>query len=118
MAGRRHLTDAEATASLRRGRQVEQLLLADGAEVHWVTLWTSGQVNLHRVEDLGHAEFRDVAEFPPLDQDEHVGEGIEVARCDTFAESIEAAKGVGCQADRWVNSGMVGDDYADARGFR
>jgi len=31
--------------------------------------------------------------------------------------ALEAARAHGAAADRWVNSGMVGDEYGDARGW-
>jgi len=120
----RHLTLDQAAAALRRGKPVEQLLecgLHDGERtVSWLAVTPScGEftVTAHHVYDDGRPDFRDVAEFAPVDEWEGVGEGVEVARRADPAAALEAAARHGAASDRWVNFGVVGDEYADARGW-
>ncbi len=68
----------------------------------------------HRVEDIGGADFLDVAEFPPIDEDEEPGEGAAVGSFNDPAAAVAAAGDLGALPDRWVNEGLVGDDYGDA----
>ena len=121
--GRRHLTDTEAAAALRRGNQVEQFLAreeVDGdVQIAWVTASVprSGEYRLrvHRVHDIGSSDVADLFEFPPVDETEQVGEGRVVAEGDTPELVLHAAGDHGALADHWVNEGVVADEYLDAR---
>ena len=121
--GRRHLSDAEAAAALRRGKQVEQFLAreyVDGDfQITWVTASAprSGEYRLrvHRAHDIGSSSFADLSEFPPVDESERVGEGRVVAEGDTAELVLGAAADHGAMVGRWVNEGVVADEYLDAR---
>ena len=58
----------------------------------------------------------DITELAPVDEEEYVGEGVEVARAGDAESALEAAAGQGATPERWVNQGMVQDEHADARG--
>lgn len=121
MAGRRYLTEAEARSALTRGASVEQFLgLADvngRRAVRWLTVsgGRSYVVRLHEVEDVGDDDFLDVSEFPPLDPDEYLGDGRTVADESEPDAAFAVAAKLGASADRWVNSGVVQNEYADSR---
>jgi hypothetical protein len=123
MSGRRYLTAAEAAGALRRSRQIEQFLecyvAADGrTAVRWLTAYTSGrtfELVIHEVEDIGTDGFFDVSAFPPLDDKEYMGEGRAVATADVAEALLDAALDHGASTDRWVNFGVVQDEYADSR---
>ena len=110
-------------AALRRGVALEQLLtttLEEGA-VTWLSIAVAAdgfELRRHAVFDAGSDDFLDVYEFPPVDEDEYSEEGIALG---TFAEApaaFAAAHQNGAQMTRWVNSGMVQDEYADLRSAR
>ena len=121
--GRRHLTPEEAADALRRGRQVEQLLASEPhggrATVRWLTISPrrggAYDVIVHHVYDDGDEDFVDVAEFSPVDDDEGIGEGADLAQENDPEAALEAATAHGASPDRWVNAFVVGDEYADAR---
>ena len=123
VSGRRHLLMAEAAAALRRGAEVEQFLgmtVADNGRrsVRWLTATCSArryELRLHEVEDDDSDEFLDVTEFSPLDPEECIGEGRGVADSEDPLALLATAGGFGAVDDRWVNSGVVGSEYADAR---
>lgn len=123
MTSRRHLTLGEATSALRRGRQVEQFLgVANGpdgrAVVRWVTVGEAHRVfrlTLHEVEDVGSDDFLDVSEFPPIAEDEEVGEGEVVGTSEEPEAALQLAEALGAAPDRWVNQGVVQDEYGDGR---
>jgi hypothetical protein len=122
----RHLTPDFAVSALERGAEIEQFLGGDPnanpASIRWVTIYSAhGQflVTLNEVEDVGTDDFFDVAEFPPLDPEENGGEGRVVATTTTAHDALAAAHST-TQAlpDRWVNAGVVDDEYADYRRAR
>src|SRR5688500_228968 len=67
-------------------------------------------VTAHHVYDDGLA---DVYELTPVDAEEYAGEGVEVGRHSEADAALEAAGDHGALNDRWVNFGMVADEYAD-----
>jgi hypothetical protein len=116
------LTHDQAVAALRRGKAVEQLLQSeprDGrATVRWISVFRSGEafvVTAHHVYDEGDADFLDLSEFEPVDDEEYAGEGVEVARHSRPEEALNAARGHGATSERWVNQGVLADEYADMR---
>ena len=115
----RHLTERQTLGALDRGRAVEQLLVpstTDHTVIEWLRLSPqSSGVSLirHRVQDVGSADFVDVYEFPPVDVDEEHGEGTVLATFAGSAEALAAATTHGARADRWVNDGVLQDEYAD-----
>ena len=63
----------------------------------------------------GTQEFRDISEFSPVDEEEHIGEGVVVARCDDDERAVAGAEKHGGSLNAWVNLGMAADDYWAAR---
>lgn len=121
-ADTRHLTTAAAVAALRRGASIEQFLggAPVGAQrvVRWLTIvrldQAHYQLRLHEVEDIGNPEFLDVTEFPPVAEDEYIGEGRVLAVQASPEEALAFAEArAGTTPDRWVNAGMVCDEYGD-----
>lgn len=123
VTSRRHLTLSEATSALRRGRQVEQYLGVDNGPdgrpvVRWVAVGEAHRVfrlTLHEVEDVGSDDFLDVSEFPPIAEDEEVGEGQVIGTSEEADAALHLAESLGAAPDRWVNQGVVQDEYRDGR---
>ncbi|MFC5674638.1 hypothetical protein [Streptomyces incanus] len=118
----RYLVEPFIVGALRRGRSVEQFLGPVGspdrpglryAEVRAVR--TSFEVYVHIVEDVGHETFLDLDEFPPFDQD---AEEEEFGRLLGSTEEPQGAlvlaeECTGAVRGRWVNQGVVQDEYLD-----
>lgn len=68
-----------------------------------------------KVLDEGNDGFLDVHEFRPLDEDEYRGEGVLVGHFSRARELLDHAVGKGARLDRWVNKGVVQDEYAALR---
>lgn len=89
-----------------------------GAAVRWVEVRpASGRYEafLHTAEDVGHPGFMDLVEFPPLDLDdeeEEFGRLVAIAD-DPLTALAEAAGRAGTVSGRWVNIGLVQDEYID-----
>jgi hypothetical protein len=89
--------------------------------VRYLTASQRGQtfvVRLHQVVDEGSDDFRDISEFSPLDPEEYVGEGAEVASTETAESALDVARAHGGSADRWVNAGLAADEYWRAKSER
>jgi hypothetical protein len=122
----RHLTRAFAVGALRRGKEIEQFLggiQRNGRDgIRWLTLSPSNagiRVSLHEVDDIGTDDFWDVTEFPPLDDDEYIGEGQTIAVVATPDDALDlAARDLGARPDRWVNQAVVCSEYGDYRSTR
>ncbi|MFJ1895843.1 MULTISPECIES: hypothetical protein [unclassified Streptomyces] len=118
----RHLTPAFALGALHRGKEIEQFLGGierDGRQgVRWIAISSSRSgttVYLSEVADAGTDTFHDVTEFPPLEPDEESW-GREIAVLATLEEALQvAAQELGADPDRWVNQGIVCDEYRDFR---
>ncbi|MFD8790767.1 hypothetical protein [Streptomyces vinaceus] len=118
----RYLAEAFVLGALRRGRPVEQFLgpihAAERLGVRYVEVRPQAgryEIFLHTVEDVGHENFLDLAEFPPLDQDseeEDFGR-LATAAPDPLAALEAAENGTGAVRQRWVNATMAQDEYAD-----
>ena len=114
----RHLTPAQAADALRRGKPVEQLLRSEPYDGQPTVKWLSVNpvrdggfvVTAHHVYDDGVAESMSLT---PVDAEEYVGEGVDVGRHSEADAALEAAGDHGALSDRWVNFGMVADEYAD-----
>jgi hypothetical protein len=110
-----------AEATLSRGKGVEQLLRVERGTVSWLTIVAERDggfvVSLHHVVDIGSADFRDVTEFPPVDDAEDHGEGRDVGTFDDAAEALRAAAAFGAVPERWVNEGLIDAEYSATRGF-
>lgn len=118
----RHLTPAFALGALHRGKQIEQFLGEVDRDGHrglrWIAISpgrTSVTIYLSEVEDGGSDTFFDVSEFPPLDTDDETW-GKEIATVSAPEDAlIRACSEPGVNPDRWVNQGIVCDEYRDFR---
>ncbi|MEU8976716.1 hypothetical protein AB0D11_47635 [Streptomyces monashensis] len=118
----RYLAESFALGVLRRGRPVEQFLGPAGSPehpgIHYVEVRpakTHYEIFLHNLEDVGHDSFADLVEFPPLDPDDEEEEfGRLVATRDDPLVALAAAEdATGAVRGRWVNAGVVQDEYRD-----
>jgi hypothetical protein len=118
----RHLTYVFALGALHRGKEIEQFLGGierDGRQgVRWIAISPDRSgvtVYLSEVVDAGTDTFHDVTEFPPLDPDEESW-GREIAVLATPEEALQVAvQELGADPGRWVNQGIVCDEYRDFR---
>lgn len=116
----RHLSEHQALMALRRGASIEQMLtesLIKGA-LRWCSTRRSGvrfALTLHHVHDDGDGDFLDVYEFQTVDDEEDAGEGRLVGEYSDAASLLKAAAVMGARADRWVNPGVIQDEYASLR---
>lgn len=118
----RYLVEPFVIGALRRGRSVEQFLGPIGSPerpgVRYVEVRaarTSYEVYVHAVEDVGHEGFLDLDAFPPFDQDaeeEEFGQLLGTAD-DPQGALILAEECTGAVRGRWVNQGVVQDEYRD-----
>jgi hypothetical protein len=118
----RHLTMRQAEDALVRVKGIEQLLARQrNADGRWTVSWMvvvpaegGFRVTLHRVVEPPTVEIFDVADFPPLDEEERVGEGRCVDEVDAPGPAMAGAGAHGAVPDRWVNLGLIDQEYADA----
>lgn len=118
----RYLAESFALGALRRGRSIEQFLGPAGSPenpgiryVEVVPGKTRYEIFLHTKEDVGHATFADLVEFPPLDPDDEEEEfGRLVAMRDDPLAALEAAEdATGAVRRKWVNAGLAQVEYHD-----
>lgn len=118
----RYLAESFALTALRRGRPVEQFLGPAGspelAGIRYVEVRpvrTRYDIFLHALQDIGHETFVDLVEFPPLDPDEDEEDfGRLLATCaDPLGALTAAEQATGALRGRWVNAGVVQDEYLD-----
>lgn len=119
--GRRHLTFHEASSALQRGATVEQFLerrpAPSGHVIRWLSVEParSGTYQVRCCEslDVGGVDFADVYEFPSVDAEFPDGRTWSFA---TRAEALAwAAHPLGAVPDRFVNQGVIQDEYLDHR---
>jgi hypothetical protein len=116
----RHLSEHQALMALRRGASIEQMLTESLSQraLRWCSARRSGArfaLTLHHVHDDGDDDFLDVYEFETVDDKEEVGEGRLVGEYSDAASVLKAAGAIGARADRWVNAGVIQDEYASLR---
>ncbi|MFE2685151.1 hypothetical protein [Streptomyces mirabilis] len=116
----RYLAESFALGALRRGRTVVQFLGPVGAPecpgVHYVEVRPAKaqyEIFLHTLEDIGHETFADLVEFPPLDPDDEEFGRLLATRDDPLAALTAAEDVTGAVRGRWVNDGVVQDEYHD-----
>ncbi|WP_261994185.1 hypothetical protein [Streptomyces sp. t39] len=118
----RYLAESFLLGALWRGRSVEQLLGPCGSAGHLGVRYvevraakTSFEVWLHTVEDVGSENFCDLGEFPPFDPDDEAGEFGRLLGMaeDPLAAVVVAEQCTGAGRGRWVNEGVVQDEYGD-----
>ena len=116
----RHLAVADLRAALRRGAAVEQLLgvrMDEGDRVlSWIEVDVDRQgryvVSEYQVFDDQIDGFNDVREFEPFDPDQPYGTRREF---DAAEDALEYAVSLGASLHRFVNRGLVDDEYRDLR---
>ncbi len=118
----RYLAEQFLIGALRRGRLVEQFLgpvgTAELPGVRYVEVRAAGtsyEVYVHAVLDVGHENLLDLGVFPPFEQD---AEDEELGRLLGTAEDprdalVLAEERTGAVRGRWVNQGVVQDEYGD-----
>lgn len=120
----RHIPPSAVEATVRRTGQVEQLLGLDvteggGRVVRWLSLSARRgefDLRLHEVEDVGSQDFLDVSSFPSVNPDDEYGEGVVLlSGLDDIAAVLAGAATAGAATERWVNQGLIDDEYFDAR---
>lgn len=65
--------------------------------------------------DAGSDNYFDVYEFGSVDGDDYLFEGELIGEHPDEATLLKAAIEVGGRADRWVNAGVIQDEYRDLR---
>jgi hypothetical protein len=119
----RHLTVDFALGALRRGRGIQQLLgtvcVAGRPTLRWLTARRERDggyvLTIHHVFDEGSEQFWDVEEFTPVDEDRYLGEGRSLGAFNTPEEVLDAAPAYGAVTTRWVNQGVIDDEYGELR---
>ncbi|NBM19503.1 hypothetical protein GUY61_28750 [Streptomyces sp. GC420] len=114
------MAESFVLGALRRGRPVEQFLgpcgPAERPGVRRVEIRPTGasyEIYLHTVEDAGHESFFDLGEFPPFDPDaDEFGRLLGTAE-DPLTALNTAERRTGAERGRWVNEGVVQDEYGD-----
>jgi len=117
----RYLGETIAVATLHRGRAIEQFLGRAGDSdvpgIRWVEIVPAGEayrVVLHTSRDVGGEQFRDLVEFPPLEESLEEDFGAQVAVAVEACDALAAAHAkTGATIDRWVNRGIAADEYLD-----
>lgn len=118
------LSDRELRAGRAATRQRHPAVARDrlrrgATELRWLTAWRDRNgrygLTIHHVFDEGSEQFWDVAEFSPVDQDEYIGEGRRLGTVSTPEEILHAAQAFGAATTRWVNEGVIDDEYGDLR---
>jgi len=112
----RHVLPTFHASAFRRGQSLEQFMGGgfDGEDqtVRWLELRPTDEgveVWEFEVVDVGDIEFTDVSEFASIDL-----EAPPVAILPSAPEALEFAhRQLGASPERWVNSGVVGDEYRD-----
>ncbi|MGJ8674271.1 hypothetical protein [Rubritalea sp.] len=115
----RYLTLSFIKSALNRGKAVDQFLgeiTRDGLTgVRYIQISVEDgeyQLTTYDKENIGSEDFLDIYSFPSLIEDE------EYDRPYTSYSDLEAALSAsttnhGTQPDRWVNEGVVQDEYKD-----
>ena len=122
----RHLTQLQALAALGRGAPIEQMLsenLASGSFSWLAALPRQGGfvMRLHHTVDRGSDSYLDVYEFGSVDEGDEGDEGDDLGDGESLGEYPDgatlmmAATEVGARPDRWVNAGLIQDEYRDLR---
>lgn len=116
----RYLTESNLLAALRRGATVEQLLgirLDEGDRVlSWIEIDADRQgryvVSIHQVFDDEIDGLCDVREFEPFNPDQPYGC---CRQFDAAEDALQHAIGLGASVHKFVNKGLLGEEYRDLR---
>lgn len=117
----RHLAEPFALGALRRGRSVEQFLGPAGTPerpgIRYVEVRPvegAFEIVLHTLQDVGHEGFVDLGEFPALEADDDEEFGRLIATADEPRAALATAEHrTAAVRARWVNAGVVQDEYVD-----
>lgn len=117
-AGVRHLTEQQTCAALRRRASVEQMLSTDvqAGSFRWLEVRPTAEsyaLRLHETLDDGSVDYVDVYEFRSVDEEDEYGDGVLYGEFVEVSEVLEAAAAHGAKPDRWVNAGVIQDEYLD-----
>ena len=115
---RRYLTQSEVSSAIQRGKQVEAFLgsgeIGSGPTIRYLTVRGTTErltAELWEVEDPRNPEFLDVYSMYPPNGDDAPNQIF------SFASVEEALSELGRHfpgvADRFVNQGVIGDEYAE-----
>jgi hypothetical protein len=115
----RHLAKEDIASTLRRGKSVEQFLGRNpedetGAQVRWVELRPAKnfiEAWVYDVDDVGDENQSDIYDFPFLDPDGPVAPAASFS--DALAAAAYASEHWAAHPDRWVNQGVIADEYLD-----
>jgi hypothetical protein len=118
--GVRHLTEQQALAALRRGAAIEQMLSEDlrSGSFRWLDARRSDagfELYVHETLDDGSDNFWDIYEFRSVDDDDEFGTGVIVGIYPAEALLLQSASELGARPDRWVNDGVIQDEYGELR---
>lgn len=117
----RYLTDYFLRGALQKGHAVEQFLGGfiheDGPAIRWLELRRDGSgvaVLLHEALDDGDMGC-DIYEFTALNDDpDDLYDPTAEHHCDSVEQALAlAAKLYGASPDRFVNEGVIQDEYED-----
>lgn len=90
--------------------------------VAWLTAWrraerdsTVYRLTQHRCHEEPEEAVGNPEHLEALEEDEDYAEGKDVATAATPEKLLQAAAAFGAVDDRWVNFGMIADEYHDLR---
>ena len=114
----RYLIEPHIKSALSRGKRVEQFLgprESDGlACVQYAVMSSRGaefRIDVYEVEDVGSEDFLDIYEFPSSDPD---GDPVVSIAADSLGAALDqASRQVAADPGRWVNAGVIQDEYQD-----
>ncbi|WP_154402852.1 hypothetical protein [Nocardioides speluncae] len=112
----RYLSEVQLTGAFRRGAAAEQRIPSEPGVFAWLDARPQDagiSLRLFRVNDDGTDDYLDVYEFTPVDECSE--DGLELGLVSDVAELHSASARVGARPDRWVNAGVIQDEYADSR---
>jgi hypothetical protein len=119
----KHLSAEQLYFTLKASRAVEQWVGHEDKDdyivLKWLTIYAEENgdysVSYFEVFDEGNRNFIDINEFGAIDSDEEM-----INTFVTFQEALNfAIREYGCSEDRFVNVGMIQDEYVkylDAKG--
>lgn len=116
----RYLTEYFLQAAVARGREVGQFLGGFSHEgqpaIRYLGMQADDEgvvLSLYEKHDPQDEEWCDVVSFGELDEVEQ-GEAAAEHHCASVAEALALAEAsYGARADRWVNEGILDDEYRD-----
>jgi hypothetical protein len=119
---RRYLTISEAKSALARGKQIEQFLgsFYDGQDraIRHAVIRPEGDriiANVYECYEPTRADFFNVGEFQNVDPDENTEDFI----FGSFEEAVSFLEyRNGLSSERFVNQGLVEEEYKDFRRVR